>query len=198
MKRIIRTAVICILLLSAITSVSAKEEYIVGLSSHELGDTTFSLQTGLFIPAFFQDFTGQIHSSEKLSLGVTGAIQWNVYLNEAFRIGLEAGGAFSFGPDLTNFIMVPITIKAGYVFNWSRFEFPVFIGMGINIIKYDQDLTDIGFIIKPGFSAYWRHDSNLSYGLNFAWLWTLEAPAQDYGGVMSNAIEISPALFYHF
>ena len=192
--------IILIFSLCLVLASVAKEESIVGLTDHELGDQTISINAGLFVPLPFLEFDGTTHPSNQ-TLGVAGALQWNAYLNSLFRIGLEVGGSITFGPDTTTFLMMPITVKGTYLLTYDRFEFPLFLGLGGNIVKYGsgESFYDVALVVKPGFSAYYRYNSNLSFGLNVIYWWNVELPATDYdAALMGNSIEISPSLFYHF
>jgi len=177
----------------------AKDESIIGLSDHELGDQTLSINAGLFVPLPFLDGNGTSFPPNQ-SLGGAGALQWNAYLNAFFRLGLEIGISFTFGPNVTTLLMVPFTLKATWVLNYDRFEFPLSLGVGADIIKFGSgDILNVALIAKPGVAAYYRYDSNLSFGLNVAWWWNLEFPTPDNPlAIMANSLEIAPALFYHF
>lgn len=181
--------------------VFAKEEAIIGLSEHELGDQTIALNAGLYVPLSFVEFDGTV-SDPNQTLGGVGAIQWNAYLNSFFRLGLEAGMSFSFGPKPNRnvFLMVPLTVKATFLLNYDRFEFPFFLGLGANVVKYGtNNLYDVALIAKPGAAVYYRYNSNLSFGLNLIWWLNLEFPAVDYNhAIVGNALEVSPSIFYHF
>lgn len=188
-----------LLLTGLIFNSFAREESIVGLSEHELGDQTISINAGPFIPLPFMEFDGTSYDANQ-TLGITGALHWNAYLNAFLRLGVEIGGSITFGPDMTTFLMMPVTVKGTYVFNYDRFEFPLFLGAGANIIKYgSENLYDVTLIMKPGFAAYYRYNSNISFGLNVSWWWNVEFPADDHNrAIMGNSLEISPSLFYHF
>jgi hypothetical protein len=175
-----------------------EEKTIVAISEHQLGDQTLSLSAGLMIPLFFQEFGGGHHPTN-LTLGGVGEIQWNAYVSPHVRLGGELGGAFSKGPNKRTLFMMPLTFKATYVFNVSRFEFPVFLGMGMNIVRY-KDWSHLDFILKPGLAGYWRYDSNWSFGANAVWWLDFQRVANDQEGEarMGNFLIITPSVFYNF
>jgi hypothetical protein len=175
----------------------AKDESIVALPGHNLGDQTLSLNAGLFIPLFFQDYDGKYYAPN-LSLGGVGSIQWNAYLSSFFRVGLELGGLFTFSPRPETVLMMPLTAKFTYLLSFGRFELPIYLGAGINVMKYSDTVYNLSILLKPGASLYWRFDANLSFGLNCVWWWTSELPAADHAPIMGNFLEITPSLFYHF
>jgi hypothetical protein len=190
-----------ITLLITATVAGAKEETIVALPGHELGDSTFSIGIGVYFPMFLQDLNGSFYSANSY-IGGTGSIQWSAYLNDAVRLGIEVQGAFSYDPNMDLYWTVPITLKAAYMFSFSRFEVPVYFATGINLFMY-RELFDMLFTIKPGVGFFWRFDANLSFGINVNWWWNLEFPTTLNGapkspGMMANFLDISPALYYYF
>jgi hypothetical protein len=133
-------------------------------------------------------------------LGGVGNLQWNAYLGPRWRIGLEIGGSFCFSPNEHTLLMLPFTLKLAYVIAVSRFEFPIYAGFGVNIIRF-REWSHLDLIFKPGFGAYWRHDLNWSFGLNVVW-WLdfqyADAHQSAADARMGNFLEITPSLFYHF
>ena len=169
------------------------------LPTHTLGDQTLSISAGMFVPLFFQEFDGPVHSTN-LSLGAVGSLQWNAYLNSVVRLGLELGGSFSFSPNARTLLMLPILLKGSYVFSVSRFEFPISLGLGINIIRY-REWSHLDILVKPGVSAFWRYDANWSFGLNLSWWLDFQAATKNQApdqARMGNFLEITPSVFYHF
>jgi len=187
-----------LLIVTISQSIGAKEATVTGLPGHELGDSTISLSLGMLIPLFFQDFSGNYYPGNS-SLGGTGSIFWSAYLNNSIRLGVEFGGAFAYPPTQNGdmFWMIPITLKATYIFTISRFEIPVFIGLGVDLATYNQ-LFDILFVAKPGFGIFWRFDANLSFGLNVTWWFNLEFQTSKKPAIMSNYTDVSAALMYYF
>lgn len=174
-----------------------KEEYLISLPGHELGDKTFSIEAGLFMPFFYQSFEGD-YLDTHLTPGGNLALQFSAYINSFLRLGMELGGALSFDPNMKILLMMTMSFQTTYVISVSRFEFPVFLGAGVNFMKYDEDKNDTLILLKPGFGAFWRWDANLSFGVNISWWWNLEFPIEESPGMMGNFMHISPVLFYHF
>jgi len=206
------TGIVFLIILCISGVAFAKDESIISLSDHELGDQTISINAGAMLPLPFLKSDGTTYPSNQI-MGGAGAFQWNAYLNKFLRIGLELGISFTFSPDITaygldiwkmgdyvtTFLMVPFTAKLTYVLNYSRFEFPLSLGIGANIVKFGSEKWNIAMIVKPGLAAYYRYDSNLSFGLNLAWWCNFEFPTpNEPNTIMANSLEISPALFYHF
>ena len=173
------------------------EDSIIALPGHELGDQIFALRAGVLLPLFFHDFDGNDPYDSNSTVGASGAIQWNFYLATSFRIGLEIGLAFSLDPNMNLYNMIPILFNATYVITVSRFEFPISLSTGLNILNY-QEFYNFGILVKPGIAGYWRYDANLSFGINVAYWWAIEFPVEEYPAVAGNFIDITPSLFYHF
>ena len=176
------------------------EVTVMALPRHTLGDQSLAISAGLFIPLFFQEFAGPYHEAN-LSLGGTADLQWNAYLSAYWRIGLELAGAFCFSPNMHTLLMMPLTVKLTYLISVSRFEFPIFLGMGVNIIRY-RDWSHLDLILKPGFGAYWRYDHNWSFGLTLTWWLDFQYADADIQSAdqarMGNFLAITPSLFYYF
>lgn len=173
------------------------EESVIALPGHELGDQVFSLRAGVILPLFFHDFEEYKVYSANSTIGATGAIQWNFYLTSYLRLGLDIGLAFNLDVNANLYNMIPITAKVTYVISVSRFEFPISLSTGLNVLNY-QDIYDLSFIIRPGVAGYWRFNANLSFGVEIAYWWLVEFPAGDNPAVAGNFLDISPSLFYHF
>ena len=118
-------------------------------------------------------------------------------MNSYFRIGVDLGLGFSLDPNGNLYNMIPITFVGTYLFAFSRFEVPVSLSAGVNVLNY-QDIYHVGGLIRPSVGAYWRYDANLSFGVNVAYWWTLEFPVGDYPMVGGNFIDITPSLLYQF
>jgi hypothetical protein len=176
-----------------------KERSVFALEGHQLGDQTLAINAGLMVPLFFQEFDGTYHGTN-LTVGGMGELQWSAYVSPNIRIGLDIGGSFARSPNDRTLFLMPITAKAAWVFSLSRFEFPVSLGAGINIVRY-REWSHVDFILKPGVGGYWRYDSNWSFGLNLAWWLDFQAATGDQPdnqARMGNFLMITPGVFYNF
>ena len=176
------------------------ETALMALPRHTLGDQSLAISAGIIVPLFFQDFAGSYHGTN-LTLGGTADLQWNAYLSAYWRLGLEVAAAFTFSPNWHTLLMLPMTMKITYLISVSNFEFPIFLGAGINIIRY-RDWSHLDFILKPGVGAFWRYDHNWSFGLTLCW-WLdfqyVDAAVQSVDQArMGNFLTITPSLFYNF
>jgi hypothetical protein len=176
-----------------------RDSGVLSLPDHELGDQFLSINAGFLVPLFFHEFGGD-NRDTNLSLGGVTAFQWNSYLSSFFRLGLEISPSFNISPNKKPLLMLPITVKSTFVFNAGRFEFPVFLGIGINVLRY-RDWKHVDFIMKPGAGVVFRINANWGVGVNIVY-WLSFQPATKYQpdnqSRLGNFLEISPCLTYHF
>jgi hypothetical protein len=197
-----RWVVVAAVLLLAALPLSAQEtpetDPAPTASAYALGDQVLSISLGPFIPLFFLAPNGDTAPTQ-LTLGGTGSISWMAYVSGAVRVGAEIGGMFAFSPNMNVLLALPILARAQYVLTFYPFEVPLSLGLGMNIVKY-QDLATIDLLIKPGISGLWIYDSKWSFGLNLAWWWDMQfaaAPNQDQSRV-GNFLEVSFSALYHY
>lgn len=164
---------------------------------YTLGQQTLSLSAGLFIPLFFQSLDGD-YSKTNLSLGGAGSLQWGLHLNNNWMVGVEVGGMFSKSLQENTLYQVPITVKGSYIVHFFPFEFPIFVGTGMDIVKY-TDQVHLNWIIKPGFSSIWKYNANWGFGLNVVYWWVLQRWKYDPDlGRMGNFLEVTATAQYNF
>jgi len=173
------------------------EESIVALPGHELGDQMFSIRAGVLIPLFWQDFGGNDILPANSTIGACGALQWNFYLTGALRLGIDIGLGFCVDINSNLYNMIPIAFRTTYIFSISRFEIPVSLCIGMNILNH-LETYDIGIILRPETGLFYRYDANFSFGLNIGYWWALEFPVEDDSAAAGNFLDITPALLYHF
>ena len=167
---------------------------------YSLGDQMVYIDGGLFIPLFFMDEGGN-HYPTNLSLGGDASIGWNAFLSNNFSLGAELGGTFSFSPNNRSLIMIPLTGKVTYWLRFYPFEFPIYLGAGINFMKLSNYLY-FGPILKPGFGAYYDITSKWSAGVDLVYWWVPEIyfgpnpPASQ--SRFGNFLQISAAIGFHF
>lgn len=169
---------------------------------YTLGDQDFSISAGLVFPLFFLDLTPASGSSAvastNLTLGGTGSLLYEAYLTNHFKLGLELGGMFAYSPNKNPFFMVPITARVAYEFHFGQFSMPLFMGMGVNILSYDQNSV-AQFIMKPGVSLYWHYNSDWSFGGNLVWWICPEiVPDVEEENRIGNFLDFTISARYHF
>lgn len=159
-----------------------------------LGDQVFQISVGPLVPLFFQSLSGV--SATGLTLGGAGSLQWNAYVTKEVRVGLEVGGMFAFSRRRNTLLMVPLSAKAAYVLSAYPFEFPISLGVGLNIVKYVDDVY-VDPIVRPGIGVYWQYDVTWSFGLNMVYWWVPHiSGATDTR--FGNFLEITLSALYNF
>jgi hypothetical protein len=175
-----------------------EEEKPAPLSVYSMGQQCFALSFGLFIPLFFMDFDGGILDSTNLKLGGFGSLQWGIHLDNHWLVGAELGGIFSKSLVENFMYMLAITAKGEYIFHAFPFEFPVFLGAGMDIIKYGAQ-SHLDFILKPGFATMWKYNLNWGFGLNVVYWWVPQPwPEDPSKALMGNFLEVSLTAQYSF
>ena len=168
------------------------------VSTYSLGQQSFAISLGLFIPLFFMDFSGHIPDPTNLKLGGLGSLQWGVHLDNHWMVGAEVGGIFSKSLNESFMYMLAITAKGQYIIHAFPFEFPLFLGAGMDIVKYTAQ-SHIDFMLKPGFATMWKYNVNWGFGLNVAYWWVPQPWPQDSSKArMGNFLEVSLTAQYSF
>ncbi|MFO8063596.1 MAG: hypothetical protein R6V29_03085 [Spirochaetia bacterium] len=166
--------------------------------TYSLGDQTLAINMGLFIPLFYSGGPDGT-ANANLSLGGTGSLQWNSYLNNNMTLGGELSGMFAFTPNERALFMVPLTVRYSYIFRAYPFEFPLHIGAGVNFSRLEEQ-GKIDPIVKPGASVLWNMNPDWAFGLNLTYWWV----PQWYTGDLSddtrygNFLETTLSAVYHF
>jgi hypothetical protein len=163
------------------------------------GDQTFNISLGVTIPTVFinQDGDTLFSGPSNLLVGGTGSIGYNYFLGAHVFVGGEVQGMFAKSLSEHMFYMVPITARVGYQFVIQRFEFPFTLGLGIAPTKYEE-LSYMGFFMKPTASAFFRFNPDWSFGLNAAWWWSPQWTDNTAEDVYGNFMEITLSARFHF
>ena len=170
---------------------------------YSMGDQTFSVHAGLFLPLFFHFLSGEPVETgfTHLSLGGVGGLEWGAYLDNGARLGVELGGAFAFSKLNRPLVLVPVTGVFTYEFRFFPFEVGLHAAAGINLIRLDEDLY-IGAIVKPRVSAHWNYNPEWAFGLRVDYWWVPElyfggGTLADQGG-FGNFLTVTFSTLHHF
>lgn len=187
-----------IVLLCPVLGFAQEEQQTAPMGVYSMGQQSFALSLGMFIPLFFMDFGGAILDTTNLSLGGFGSLQWGVHLDNHWLIGAEVGGSFSKSVQENFMYNLAITAKASYIIHAFPFEFPIFIGAGMDIVKYGAQ-SHLDFILKPGFASMWKYNVNWGFGLNVVYWWVPQPWPEDPSmALMGNFLEVSATAQYNF
>jgi hypothetical protein len=173
-----------------------------GVSRYIKGDQTFTVCLGLIKPLFYMD-QQEGYLSTKMNLGGVGSLGYAYFLDSHFFLGGELSGMFASTMGDNMFFIVPIGFLGGYQFLFSRFEFPLSLSIGVAPQTY-QKHNYFGFFSKASGGAYFRFNTNWSFGLNtsFWWIpeWTFKIRSGYSGNVNIHGFiwDFKLAARYHF
>lgn len=177
------------------------------LEPYGKGDQIFLINGGLFIPMFFHfpnassliDTDSFESTAGQLSLGGIGSLSWSSFLSHRLFLGVDLSGTFALSPNDKVQMMLPLTMRFGYLFLAGSFEIPVSIEAGISMNKYEEK-TFFGPIVKPAASIYWVANASWAFGLNMKYWWVPEiyfGDRSDYTA-FGNFTELSLSARYRF
>lgn len=175
-------------------------------NQRDLGDQSFAISAGLFIPLFtvlLADWPSGPEAGAHethLNAGGTGSLTYSVYLNSNWKIGLQIAGSFSEDINKNFAFIIPITIKANYEFHlWNRFTLPIFLQYGISMTSWQDDNFSVDMILRSGFGFYFDWSYEWSFGMDISyWLIPQINSQNDWERSLGNFMDISLAVEYHF
>jgi len=165
--------------------------------NYSRGDQTFIISLGTIFPAFFINNGKKLKNNFSPPVGGGGTLSYNYYFNRHIFLGGELGGAFL--PTISNdmFYGIFLGARTGYQFYWWRMEFPLNISLGMS---WQRCLGDryYGLYMKAGGAAYFRFNSEWSFGLSSNWYWIPEwtnVGSKNVDGIM---LDVLLSARYHF
>ena len=133
------------------------------------GDQLFCINLGLVQPLFFVE-QEEGYLDTNMNLGGLGSLGYIYFLDAHWFLGGELSGMFSSTIDKSMFYIIPIGFRGGYQFIINRFEFPLSLLIGFAPQSY-SDRTYFGFFAKPAAGAFFRFNTDWSFGLNTSFWW---------------------------
>ncbi len=151
------------------------------------GDQFLKIELGAIFPLNFDG---------KLWPGVQATIGYYRFLNEWLALGGEISVSSEFSIGNKALFMVPITFGAMFQPTVKKFEFPIFLTMGIADHTWANATYFPAFTIKAEAGAFYRFTEAWSFGLTTFVMWSVEKTRGDYThGWFETA---SLAARYHF
>jgi len=166
------------------------------------GDQTFSINLGLVKPLFYIDRQNGYMDSN-MGLGGMGMLGYTYFLNSNLFLGFQLSGMFAGTEGKNMYFIIPLGFSVGYQFVIKRFEFPFYLMAGIAPQTHLQR-SYLGFFSKAAGSAFFRFNTEWSFGLNtgFWWVpqWTKKTRPGYDGNVNIHGFfwEIGLGARYHF
>ncbi len=179
----------------------------MAINHRSLGDQTFAITAGIYIPLFtilLNDWDAVGYKAgaypTHLNAGGAGALTYSVYLSSHWKIGFQIGGSFS--QDInSNFVYtIPLTFKGSYEFHpWSRVTIPVFMSTGISLTSWKDDNFLVDWIITTGFGVYFDWSYEWSFGMDFRYIFIPQLGLENANerGI-GNFMDITLTAEYHF
>lgn len=164
-------------------------------SLYNKGDQTFVISLGTIIPTVFFGSSGTFSSN--LSVGGTGYLNYNYFINSNVSLGGEVGGMFAGTLGKNMLYMIPFGFRATYQFIAGRFEFPLSLTLGAASEGYLNE-GYFGLFLKPSAAVYWRFSPEWSFGLGTAWWWVPQWVSDSSQNSYGNFLDISLSARYHF
>ncbi|MCL2764911.1 MAG: hypothetical protein FWD40_06485 [Treponema sp.] len=161
------------------------------------GDQTFIISLGVVFPTIFINNGSKIAHQITPPVGGIGLLNYNYYLNSRFYIGAELGGFFLPTLAKNTVFIIPLGASAGTQFLAGRFEFPLFLTVGMAWQNY-LNLGYYGLYAKAGGSAYFRATSEWSFGLTTFWSWFPQWTDDPAKNVHGNFLGLTLSARYHF
>jgi len=165
--------------------------------SYTRGDQTFNISLGTISPTIFLNNGKRIDSNLDPPVGGAGNLSYNYFFNSHIYLGGEVGASFNSTLGKNMLYCIFLGAKTGYQFYYWRLEFPVNLSIGMVWQRF-LNLRYYGLYMKLGGSAYFRFNSDWSFGLSSNWYWLpqwTDDPKKDVDG---NMIDIQLTARYHF
>jgi len=174
------------------------------------GDQTFVISLGVGFPvAFISTQDGKIGNTTYKAfdrrpnnidppVGGAGTLSYHYYFGSFFFVGGDLGLLFFPTVSKSTIYITSLGAKAGTQLIFGRFEFPIFVTVGMTLQTYLNDQYYYGMYMKGGISAYFRATHEWSFGVtsNYCWYpqWT-DVPSQNVDG---HFIDLILSARYHF
>jgi len=163
---------------------------------YQAGDKTFPISVGVVFPTVFTGKGLEGGNSSNIGLGWMLTLGFNYFLDSHWFLGGELGGMFAGTGGKNMVYIISLGPRVGYQLEFGRFEVPFTLMVGAAPQKY-LEKGYFGLIIKPGASAYFRFNSDWSFGLNAHW-WMLPQWPANGKDVVGNFLQLSLSARYHF
>ncbi len=172
---------------------SPEEDFV---PTYSLGDQLITLDVGMMFPLFYTGGPDGFQDAN-LSLGGTGHLAWNAFLNNNLTVGGEFGGMFAFTPNRNTLFMVPLAARVSYFLRAYPFEFPLSLSAGINFSRFEESFK-VDPLVIPGVGFYWNYNVEWAFGLNVRYWWVPqiyqgpEPPSDDtrFGNFLATTLSV--------
>jgi len=166
------------------------------------GDQTIIISPGVNFPVMFIKNGKKIDHHIQPPIGGILSLGYSYFFGPHYFLGGGVGFYFDHTLGQNTVFFIPIGARMGWQFVLHRFEFPLELGGGIIFHRY---LTNsyTGFFLRAGGAAYFRFNSDWSFGLCSDWNWFPQRPKRENGQMESGNIDahiigLTLSARYHF
>jgi len=166
------------------------------------GDQTFTISLGVVFPAIFHDSQPAILKHNFFPVGGAGSLAYSYFLGSHFFLGVELGVNFNYTLGQNTIFIIPLGARVGWQFLLRRFEFPIYLTVGVAPERY-LNSNYAGLFVKLGASGFFRFNPDWSFGLSADWNWYPQWPRENgkpapAKNTYANIIGVTLAARYHF
>lgn len=130
-----------------------------------LGDQYFGIAAGGYFPLFLIDPNNGSQGNPNQDIGGQVALEWNVYLNRFFSVGVETAYIFANTPNAELLSLWPIAAQISFAPRIGQFLIPVHVDVGMIFSYYDNN-TKIDLLLRGGVGFYWFFNPSWGVGLD--------------------------------
>ena len=191
MKRFFSTILLVLICTTAIFAQDQGDEYDDGYvyEQNGAGDQFVKINIGLQIPL---NFGGQLHNGGSLHLG------YYRFLNGWFAMGGELTASYNVSIGNKVLVMVPVTFGVLFQPSYDKFEFPIYINMGLGYETWQNMNYYPSFIAKISAGGYYRLNEMCSVGLSLDYFFIPETYSDSSKNFCAHFMGITIGARYHF
>lgn len=191
MKRFISTI---LLLLITATAISAQDigdvyedDYVY--EQNGAGDQFIKINLDVLFPLNFEK---QLYTGGAIELG------YYRFLNSWLAVGGELNASYNISVGKKIYIMLPILAGVMFQPTYDKFEFPIFVNIGMGYETWQNIDYFPSFVMKLSGGAYYRLNEMCSFGLNLDYMLVpqfFEDSSKNFAG---NFLSLTIGARYHF
>lgn len=191
MKRFFSTILLLLICSTAIFAQEQGDEYDDGYvyEQNGNGDQFLKINLGLQIPLNFQ---GQLNKGGSFNIG------YYRFINGWLALGGEAGVSYDISIGSKVLVVVPITFSALFQPTFNKFEFPIYVDIGMSYETWQNINYFPAFTAKLSLGAYYRLNEMCSFGLSFDYFFIPETYEDSSKNFVGNFLGIKIGARYHF
>jgi hypothetical protein len=165
-------------------------------SLYSVGDKTFAISVGALFSLGVTD-ANYNPLANKINTGGTLSLSYAYFLKPNLFVGGELQGSFQSTLAEHFVFIIPMSARVGWQFLYKRFEFPVSVSLGGAPQSYNGHNLFSMFMKVQG-SAYFRFNSEWSFGLNTSVWWVPQWTSDNSKDAYGHFLDITASARFHF